>query len=157
MVQHRGSFDLFTDGACSGNPGPGGWAFILRDRETGRETEGSGGDPATTNNQMELTGVIEGLEHLPYPTSVTLHSDSQYVVNGLNEWLAAWKARGWRTAGRQPVKNEVLWRRLDELAGRHHITAHWVRGHNDHPENTRCDALAVAAAAAVAGRTCGNR
>lgn len=137
---------LFTDGACSGNPGPGGWAFILRHPASGKEIERSGGEAQTTNNRMELMAVIEGLSTLSRTSVVDLHSDSQYVLKGLDEWLASWKKRGWRTAGRQPVKNEDLWRRLDALKSKHEIRFHWIRGHDGHPENERCDALAVAAA-----------
>jgi ribonuclease HI len=141
---------LFTDGACSGNPGPGGWAFILRHPESGKEMERSGGNPSTTNNQMELTAVIQGLEALKKPSRVEVWSDSQYVLNGLREWMADWKKRGWRTAAKKPVKNLELWQKLDELSQRHRLTFHWVRGHDDHPENERCDALAVAARDAAA-------
>ena len=137
--------ELYTDGACSGNPGPGGWAFILRHPASGQEKEGSGGDKATTNNRMELEAVIRGLESLSRPTRVELYSDSQYVLNGLKEWMASWKKRGWKTAGKQPVKNQDLWMRLDELVNIHTLSFHWVRGHNDHPENERADRLAVAA------------
>ena len=137
--------ELYTDGACSGNPGPGGWAFILRHPTSGQEKECSGGDKATTNNRMELEAVIRGLEALSRPTRVELFSDSQYVLNGLKEWMAGWKKRGWKTAGKQPVKNQDLWMRLDELIQQHTLSFHWVRGHNDHPENERADRLAVAA------------
>lgn len=143
---------LFTDGACSGNPGPGGWAFILRHPASGKEIERSGGDPATTNNRMELMAVIEGLTALSKPSSVDLYSDSQYVLKGLSEWMAAWKKRGWKTAGKQPVKNRELWERLDELAQAHTVRFHWVRGHSEHPENERCDRLAVAAIEGARGR-----
>lgn len=143
---------LFTDGACSGNPGPGGWAFILRQPATGREIERSGGERETTNNRMELRAVIEGLSTLKRPSIVELFSDSQYVLNGLNEWLDAWKRRAWRTAGRKPVKNQELWMRLDELRGVHELRFHWIEGHAGHPENERCDELAVAAAREAARR-----
>ncbi|HRQ73113.1 MAG TPA: ribonuclease HI [Phycisphaerales bacterium] len=152
MAERRETVHLFTDGACSGNPGPGGWAYILRDGRTGVEKEASGGEPETTNNRMELMAVIEGLGALKRPTVVELHSDSQYVLNGMREWLAAWKARGWRTAGKQPVKNRDLWERLDALLAVHDIRFNWVRGHSDHPENERCDRLAVAARERQAGR-----
>ncbi len=142
---------LFTDGACSGNPGPGGWAFILRHPASGKEVEASGGERVTTNNRMELRAVIEGLSALKQPSTVDLYSDSQYVLNGLKEWMAAWKARGWRTADKKPVKNRDLWETLDGLIARHDVRFHWIRGHNEHPENERCDQLAVAAARAVAG------
>jgi ribonuclease HI len=144
--------ELYTDGACSGNPGPGGWAYLLRHPATGKEVEASGGEAMTTNNRMELTAVIEGLAALRAASRVDLFSDSQYVLNGLKEWLQGWKARGWRTADKKPVKNEDLWRRLDDLSSRHEIRYHWVRGHDEHPENERCDALAVAARDLAAGR-----
>jgi len=152
MSDRRDTVHLFTDGACSGNPGPGGWAYILRDERTGVEKEVSGGEPQTTNNRMELMAVIEGLSALKRPSVVELHSDSQYVLNGMREWLAAWKARGWRTAGRQPVKNRDLWERLDALIAVHEVRFNWVRGHSDHPENERCDRLAVAARERQVGR-----
>ncbi len=143
---------LFTDGACSGNPGPGGWAYILRHPATGKEREASGGDPDTTNNRMELLAVIEGLRALKSPSRVDVYSDSKYVLGGLSEWLDQWKARGWRTAGKKAVKNEDLWRILDDLRARHTLDFHWIRGHNEHPENERCDQMAVAARDAAAGR-----
>lgn len=141
----RATVELFTDGAYSGNPGPGGWAFILRHPASGSEIEDSGGERLTTNNRMELCAVIRGMERLTRPSVVHLHSDSQYVLNGLREWLDNWKKRGWKTASKQPVKNEDLWRRLDELRAAHTLHFHWVEGHAGHPENERCDALAVAA------------
>ncbi|MCL4221452.1 MAG: ribonuclease HI [Phycisphaerales bacterium] len=143
--------ELFTDGACSGNPGPGGWAFILRHPASGKEIERAGGEAETTNNRMELMAVIEGLSTLSKASIVDLHSDSQYVLKGLEEWLDSWKKRGWRTADKKPVKNEDLWHRLDELQSRHEIRFHWIRGHKGHPENERCDELAVAAARQVQG------
>ncbi len=136
---------LFTDGACSGNPGPGGWGYVLRHPTTGKEREGSGGAPDTTNNRMELTAVIQGLSALSKPSVVDLTSDSKYVLDGLREWLPAWKARGWKTAAKQPVKNQDLWMKLDELIARHDVRFHWIRGHTGHAENERCDALAVQA------------
>jgi len=135
--------ELYTDGACSGNPGPGGWAFILRDRKTQKELEGTEGEAATTNNRMELQAVIEGLGVLNRPALVELYSDSKYVLNGLKEWMDGWKKRGWKTASKQPVKNRDLWERLDELRGIHELRFHWVKGHSDHPENERADRLAV--------------
>ncbi|HVZ93220.1 MAG TPA: ribonuclease HI [Phycisphaerales bacterium] len=139
------SVHLFTDGACSGNPGPGGWAFILRHPASGKEIERSGGERATTNNRMELTAVIEGLKALSRPSRVEIWSDSQYVLKGLREWMDQWIKRGWRTADKKPVKNEDLWRTLDQLRAEHQLDFHWIRGHNEHPENERCDQLAVAA------------
>jgi ribonuclease HI len=139
---------LFTDGACSGNPGPGGWAFILRHPPSGKELEKSGGEEETTNNRMELTAVVEGLQALKAPSRVGLLTDSVYVGKGLSEWLPKWKANGWRRRERNhwvEVKNVDLWRRLDELAAIHEITYTRVAGHSGHPENDRCDRLAVAA------------
>jgi ribonuclease HI len=141
---------LYTDGACSGNPGPGGWAFILRQPATGKEMERSGAEAQTTNNRMELRAVIEGLTALKRPSLVELYSDSQYVLNGLKEWVESWKKRGWRTADKKPVKNEDLWRALDDLKRTHELRFHWVRGHSEHPENERCDKLAVAAREEIA-------
>lgn len=137
---------LFTDGACLGNPGPGGWAFILRDVRTGREREQSGGERQTTNNRMELVAVIRGLEAAPADARVELVGDSEYVLKGLTEWMAGWKRRGWRKSNKQPVLNADLWRRLDELAVRHDLRVQWVRGHAGHMENERCDQLAAAEA-----------
>lgn len=145
--------ELFTDGACSGNPGPGGWGFILRHPATGKQIERSGGEAATTNNRMELQAVIEGLRALTKPSLIDLTSDSQYVLNGLKEWMDNWKRRGWKTASKQPVKNQDLWEELDVLRATHSIRFHWIRGHNEHPENTRCDELAVAAARKAAAGT----
>ncbi len=139
---------LFTDGACSGNPGPGGWAYILVHPSSGRRTDASGAEPQTTNNRMELQGVIEGLATLKRPCRVELVTDSQYVAKGLREWMPKWKAQGWkRKEGRQlkPVMNEDLWRQLDELAARHNVRITHVLGHNGHPENEECDRMAVAA------------
>lgn len=139
---------LYTDGACSGNPGPGGWAFILRHTASGKEMEQSGGERLTTNNQMELTAVIRGLEALKRPCRVDLFTDSVYVGKGLSEWMPNWKRNGWRRKekGRlKPVKNEELWRKLDELLQIHQVRFTHVAGHSGHPENERCDELAVAA------------
>lgn len=132
--------DIFSDGACSGNPGPGGWGAILR--ASGKEKEIWGGEPATTNNRMELTAVICALAALTRPVSVRVHTDSQYVQKGISEWIHGWKKRGWKTADKQPVKNEDLWRALDAEAARHAIQWIWVRGHAGHAENERADALA---------------
>lgn len=141
--------ELYTDGACSGNPGPGGWAYILKHPASGGEREGSGAEAMTTNNRMELLAVIRGLTALTRPSLVELYSDSQYVLNGLREWMDSWKKRGWKTADKKPVKNQDLWEQLDELKGRHRINFHWIRGHSEHPENERCDQLAVAAREAI--------
>ncbi len=140
--------ELFTDGACSGNPGPGGWAFILRHPATNKEIESSGGERETTNNRMELLAAVRGLEALKKPSHVKLMTDSVYVGKGLSEWLAKWKANGWRRReGKQwkEVKNEDLWRRLDEVVAGHELTYIRVAGHSGHPENDRCDELAMAA------------
>ena len=137
---------LFTDGACSGNPGPGGWAFILRHLKSGKELIRSGGLRETTNNQMEMVAVIEGLSALTRPTSVELVSDSIYVLKGIAEWMPAWKKNGWRrreSNSWKPVKNVELWQRLDELIAVHTLTYTHVRGHAGHPENEHCDRLAV--------------
>jgi ribonuclease HI len=134
---------IYTDGACSGNPGPGGWGAILSYK--GKEREVSGGEAHTTNNRMELLAAIEGLNALKRPCRVELYTDSQYVRQGITSWLANWKRRGWRTADNKPVKNEDLWRLLDEAAARHHVSWHWVKGHADDPVNIRVDELAVAA------------
>jgi len=134
---------IFTDGACLGNPGPGGWAAIVR--AEGGERELTGFDPDTTNNRMELLAAIEALRSLPPSTEVDLHTDSQYLKTGLTDWLARWTRNGWRTDAKTPVKNVDLWQALDTLATEHHVRWHWVRGHNGHPENERCDALANAA------------
>lgn len=131
---------IFTDGACSGNPGPGGWGAVMRWR--GAEKELSGGEPLTTNNRMELMAAIAALESLTRPMSVRLHTDSQYVKDGITQWIAGWKRNGWKTAARKPVKNEDLWKRLDIAQARHRVTWHWVRGHNGHAENERADQLA---------------
>ncbi len=132
--------EIFTDGACSGNPGPGGWGAILRAGQA--EKELWGGEPATTNNRMEMLAVIRALEALKRPVAARVHTDSQYVQKGMTEWLQGWKKRGWKTAGKEPVKNEDLWRRLDAAAALHSLEWVWVRGHNGHVENERCDALA---------------
>jgi ribonuclease HI len=138
---------IYTDGACSGNPGPGGWGALLIFR--GRERELSGAEPLTTNNRMELTAAIMALEALTRDCAVDLYTDSQYVRHGITAWLASWQARGWRTADNKPVKNEDLWRRLDAARHRHDVTWHWVRGHADDPLNHRVDGLARAAIQAL--------
>ena len=131
---------IYTDGACSGNPGPGGWGAVLISGEHEREL--CGGEGPTTNNRMELMAAIQALEALKRPCKVELHTDSQYVRTGIAEWLAGWKARGWRTASKAPVKNEDLWRRLDEARLRHEVDWRWVKGHAGHELNERADALA---------------
>ncbi len=131
---------IFTDGACRGNPGPGGWGAILR--HGGTEKELSGGERDSTNNRMELMAAIRALEALKRPCEVTLTTDSQYLRNGITEWLPQWKKRGWKTAGRKPVKNRELWEQLEAAAARHRIHWAWIRGHSGHPENERADALA---------------
>ncbi|TAK41755.1 MAG: ribonuclease HI [Betaproteobacteria bacterium] len=132
--------EIYTDGACRGNPGPGGWGVLLRAK--GRERELCGGEPATTNNRMELTAVISALQALRRRCAVRVYTDSQYVQKGISQWIRDWKRRGWRTAAKQPVKNADLWQRLDALAQTHDIEWHWVRGHAGHAENERADALA---------------
>lgn len=132
--------EAWTDGACRGNPGPGGWGVLLR--SAGRERALKGAEPLTTNNRMELTAAIMALESLKRPCSVDLYTDSQYVRGGITEWLAGWKKNGWRTASRRPVKNQDLWQALEAAASRHEVRWHWVKGHSGHPENDRADALA---------------
>jgi ribonuclease HI len=144
-AQDKPHVELYTDGACSGNPGPGGWAYILRHPRSGREVHNAGGERNTTNNRMELLAVIEGLRSLTRPTRVEVYSDSQYVINGLGKWLDGWKKKNWRRSGNQPVLNVELWKTLDELRCIHDLDLHWIRGHNEHPENERADQLAVAA------------
>jgi ribonuclease HI len=140
--------ELFCDGACLGNPGPGGWAYLLRFRAATavKEKEDAGGEAETTNNRMELLAAIRGLEALAKPCEVSLISDSQYVVKGITSWLAGWKRAGWRKADKQPVLNADLWQLLDAQLQRHRVTATWVRGHAGHPENERVDELARNAA-----------
>lgn len=131
---------VFTDGACKGNPGPGGWGAIMLYGEKKKEI--CGGEAHTTNNRMELMGAIMALETLTKPCKVELHTDSQYVMKGVTQWIHGWKARGWRTADKSPVKNEDLWKRLDTARGRHEVDWRWVKGHAGHPLNERADALA---------------
>ena len=135
--------EIFTDGACRGNPGPGGWAALLRTGE--KEREISGGEPLTTNNRMELRAAIEALNALKRPCSVEIHTDSIYVRDGIMKWIHGWKRNGWRTADKKPVKNAELWQELLDAAEPHRVEWHWVKGHSGHPENDRCDELAVAA------------
>ena len=137
---NENTIDLFTDGACRGNPGPGGWGVLLRQEDV--EKELYGGEAATTNNRMELTAVIRGLEALKQPSRVRVYTDSQYVQKGISEWIHSWKRRGWRTADKKDVKNVDLWKALDEAASRHSVEWHWVKGHAGHPENERADQLA---------------
>lgn len=132
--------DIFTDGACSGNPGPGGWGAILRFKN--REREIKGGEASTTNNRMELIAAIAALETLKRPCTVRIHTDSQYLQRGITEWIKRWRTNGWRTADKKPVKNAELWQRLERLLERHKVSWHWVRGHAGHAENERADALA---------------
>jgi ribonuclease HI len=134
------SVEAFTDGACRGNPGPGGWGVVLRSGAHVKEL--SGGELATTNNRMELKAAIEALAALKQPCRVALYTDSVYVRSGITEWLPAWRARGWRTADRKPVKNQDLWQALAAEAERHEVSWHWIKGHSGHPENDRADELA---------------
>ena len=131
---------IYADGACKGNPGPGGWGAIVR--VAGTDKELYGGERATTNNRMELTAVIRALESLEGPSAVEVYTDSQYVQKGISEWLPSWKRRGWRTADKKPVKNVDLWQRLERAAAAHRVSWHWIKGHAGHPENERADALA---------------
>jgi len=141
---------IFTDGACKGNPGPGGWAALLR--MGAAEKELTGADPATTNNRMEMTGVIRALAALNQPCAVTLYTDSRYVIDGITKWVHGWVRKGWVNARKQPVANADLWRELLIVAKPHRIDWQWVKGHAGHPENERVDALASAAAVAAAGQ-----
>jgi ribonuclease HI len=136
--------EMFTDGACKGNPGPGGWGVIVR--AGGREKELSGGESPSTNNRMELLAAIRGLESLTRPCRVALYTDSNYVRDGITKWVHNWQRNGWRTADRKPVKNAELWQELINAAAPHRVEWHWVKGHSGHPENDRADALACAAA-----------
>ena len=132
--------DIFTDGACSGNPGPGGWGVLLRYRDT--EKELFGGEDATTNNRMELMAAIKAIEALKRPSRVRLHTDSTYLKDGITRWTAGWKSNGWKTSAKKPVRNVDLWKRLDALAAGHEIEWRWVKGHAGHPDNERADGLA---------------
>ena len=147
--------ESYTDGACSGNPGPGGWGALLRYRSGDKvyEKELSGGDSSTTNNRMELTALLEALRQLKEPCDIDLFSDSQYVINGLEKgWARSWRARGWKKADKSPALNPDLWAKALDLAEKHQITYVWVKGHAGHPENERCDQLAVAQSKAHGGR-----
>ena len=135
--------EIYTDGSCRGNPGPGGWAALLTNG--GHETILQGAEPETTNNRMELTAAIRALQSLKEPSAVTLYTDSEYVMKGISEWLPAWKARGWKTAAKKPVKNQDLWEALDAAVGAHRIAWRWVRGHTGNPGNERVDRLANSA------------
>ncbi|HEX6120496.1 MAG TPA: ribonuclease HI [Dongiaceae bacterium] len=135
-----GIVEIFTDGACSGNPGPGGWGAILRYGEV--EKEMNGGEPETTNNRMELMAAIMAIEAVRRPCKIHLHTDSEYLRNGITTWIHSWKARGWKTADKKPVKNVDLWQRLERAIGTHHVHWHWVKGHSGHKENDRADELA---------------
>jgi len=148
MMSARDRVELFTDGACLGNPGPGGWAALLRAGPHEREL--SGGEAQTTNNRMELMAAIAGLEALKRPCTVDLTTDSQYVKRGVEEWMARWRANGWRTSDRQPVKNRDLWERLSTALAAHAVRWHWVKGHAGHDDNERVDVLARTAAQAFA-------
>ena len=143
MASEAPGVTIWTDGACSGNPGPGGWGAILV--HGANEKELSGGEASTTNNRMELMAAIAALEALKRPCAAELYTDSRYVMDGITKWISGWKARGWKTAAKEPVKNEDLWRRLDEANARHRITWRWVRGHNGDAMNERADRLARSA------------
>jgi ribonuclease HI len=151
MTENNGIVEVFTDGACKGNPGTGGWGALLR--FSGHEKELFGGEANTTNNRMELLAVIRALESLNRRCRVQVHTDSQYVQKGISEWIHGWKRRGWKTAGNEPVKNADLWRQLDTLASQHDVEWRWVKGHAGHPENERADALANRGAATVGRRS----
>ena len=142
-----GAVRIYSDGACKGNPGPGGWGALLQ--WNGKERELFGGEPNTTNNRMELLAVIKALESLKRACTVEVYTDSQYVQKGISEWILNWKKRGWKTAEKKPVRNADLWRRLDDLAGQHKVVWHWVRGHAGHAENERADQLANRGVAGV--------
>lgn len=141
-MQKDGSIDIFTDGACSGNPGPGGWGALLRWRDN--EKEMKGGERETTNNRMEMMAAIQALETLKRPAQVRLHTDSTYLRDGITKWIHGWKAKGWKTAAKKPVKNVDLWKRLEAAIEHHQVEWIWVKGHNGHPENERADELARA-------------
>jgi len=142
MAADSDSIEIFTDGACSGNPGPGGWGALLRFK--GHEKELSGGEASTTNNRMELMAAIVALEALKRPALVDLHTDSTYLRDGITKWIHGWKRNGWKTAAKKPVKNVDLWQRLEAALGPHEVRWHWVKGHAGHPENERADELARA-------------
>jgi len=140
MMANTGRVEIFTDGACSGNPGPGGWGALLR--WNGTEKELKGGERDTTNNRMEMMAAIQALEALKRPAHIDLYTDSVYLRDGITKWIHNWKAKGWKTAAKKPVKNVDLWQRLESAMARHQVEWHWVKGHNGHPENERADMLA---------------
>lgn len=140
MMANTGRVEIFTDGACSGNPGPGGWGALLR--WNGTEKELNGGERDTTNNRMEMMAAIQALEALKRPAHIDLYTDSVYLRDGITKWIHNWKAKGWKTAAKKPVKNVDLWQRLEAAMARHQVEWHWVKGHNGHPENERADMLA---------------
>jgi len=147
MTAKHSRVEIFTDGACSGNPGPGGWGAVLRYGEV--EKELCGGEKATTNNRMEMMAAIAALEALKRPSAVDLHTDSTYLRDGITKWIHGWKRNGWKTAAKKPVKNVDLWQRLEKALERHEVNWHWVKGHAGHPENERADALARAGVESV--------
>jgi ribonuclease HI len=149
-VSELSEVEIFTDGACKGNPGPGGWGVVIR--AGAREKELSGGEPLTTNNRMELLAAIRGLEALKRPCRVQLYTDSTYVRDGITKWIHGWRKNGWRTADKKPVKNAELWQELVEAAAPHRVEWHWVKGHSGHAENDRADALACDGAAQFSNR-----
>ena len=151
MSEEPTQVEIFTDGACKGNPGPGGWGAVIRSGAT--EKEISGGEALTTNNRMELLAAIRALEALKRPCRVTLHTDSRYVMDGLTKWIHGWRKNGWKTADRKPVKNAELWQELVAACAPHRIEWKWVKGHAGHPENERADRLASDAAVAIGRRT----
>ncbi len=150
-VEKLPSADLFTDGACIGNPGPGGWAYIIKFPDRVKPIVMAGAERQTTNNRMELSAVIQGLRRLGPAHRVHLYSDSEYVLKGIKEWMDGWKKRGWRKADKKPVLNVELWQELDELRHLHDIHTHWIRGHTGHPENELCDQMATAEADKIGG------
>jgi ribonuclease HI len=155
LTNSRKHVEIFTDGACSGNPGPGGWGAILRYKDV--EKELSGGARQTTNNRMELTAVVEALRSLKEPCRVTLYTDSKYLKDGITSWIRTWKRNGWKTSAKQPVKNQDIWQALDEVVQKHEIEWRWIKGHTGHPENERCDELARKAIGGILCRSNGER
>jgi len=147
MLDHEFDVVVYADGACSGNPGPGGWGVILKHPASGRTKQMSGGQKRATNNQMELLAVISALEAIKRPSKVKVVTDSQYVSKGMTEWIDNWLAKDWRTASKKPVKNAEFWQRLLRASQKHQVVWEWIQGHTGHPENERCDRLAVVAAA----------